>query len=192
MQKKIDISELDIPHDDIQAWERYPKYHWVYDVSRLLDAQSIKWSPYRTEVLNKKIVNMSLESNEYILDFEPSSIFIKPPEGEELVTEVYITKGEIKLIRHMDRFTGQEIQGVVGEIELRLNAFVTLYFQKFTGVISVRTIGADMYQMRLRPFSELAIDANTEAIRLTKRIYKKIDIHAIGPTAQVFRESLAS
>ena len=189
MHKKIDINELDIPHDDIQAWDRYPKFHWVYDVSRLLDAQNIKWSPFRTETLDTSVVNMNLES---ILQAQPMIIFIKNPEGHKLVTEVYITKGEIKLLRHLDKNTGKELDGIVGEVELRINAFVTLHLQKFTGVITVFSVGPDMYQMRLRPFSELAIDANTEAVKLTKRIYKKLDMHAIGPADQVFRESVAS
>jgi hypothetical protein len=191
MQKKIDINELDIPQDDIEAWERYPKYHWVYDVSRLLDAQHIKWSPFRTPELDAKIINMKLESKN-LVSYEPSVIFVKAPEGTELVSEAYITKGEIKLLRHIDKQTREEIDGIVGEVELRLNAFVTLHLQKFTGVISVNSIGPDMYQMRLRPFSELSIDTNTEVVKLKKRIYKKLDMHVSGPTAQVFRESIAS
>ena len=191
MQKKIDISELDIPHDDVEAWERYPKYNWVYDLSRLLDAQHIKWSPFRTETLDTKMVNMKLESRTHIA-FQSGYIYVKALEGNEIITEVYITKGEIKLMRHIDKKTRKEIQGVIGEIELRLSAFSTLYFQKFTGVITTESVGNDIYSIRLRPYSELAIDANTEVVKLTKRIYKKIDLHVTGLTDQVFRESFAS
>lgn len=191
MQKKIDINELDIPHNDIEAWERYPKHRWVYDLSRLLDAQHIKWSPFRTEALTSKVVNMKLESDDPWLEFDPAFIFISPPAGDEVITEVYITKGEIKLLRHIDKKTRKEIQGVIGEIELRLSAFITLHFQKFTGVITTESVGSDLYSIRLRPYSELAIDTNTEVVKLTKRIYKKLDI-AIGPTDQAFRESIAS
>ena len=193
MHKKIDITELDIPHDDIEAWERYPKHNWVYDLSRLLDAQNIKWSPFRTETLDYMEANMQLEARDpFEHKTETGFIFVKQPEGRHVITEVYITKGEIKLMRHLDRWTKEEIQGEVGEIELRLNAFSTLYFQKFSGVITAISIGSDLFSIRLRPYSESALSTNAEAVKLTKRIYKKHDIHIIGALHQVYHESFAS
>lgn len=177
MHKKIDINELDIPNDDVEAWERYPKYHWVYDVSRLLDVQNIKWSPFKTNSLKTKWLNMNLESKTPI-DYSQSYIFVNTPKGNQINTEVYIAKGEIKFLRHIDLMQ-KEIEGIIGEIELRINAFVMLHFQKFTGVISILSIGADIYGISLRPHSELAIDTNAEVIKFTKRIYKKNELEII-------------
>jgi hypothetical protein len=192
MQKKTDIQDLDIPKDDIECWERYPKHHWVYDLSRLLDAQHIKWSPYETPDLPDKTRNMYFESQKDFI-YEPAAIYIAEPEGENVWTEVFITKGEIKHMRHIDIKTRTEIPGLLGEIELRINAFVTLHFQKFTGIISVQSVGTDIYSIRLRPVSELALEANVDVFKLIKRIYKKNELnHVIGPTGQVFHEQLAS
>lgn len=192
MQKKTDIQDLDIPRDDIECWERYPKHRWVYDLSRLLDSQHIKWSPYETEELQDRTVNMYFESFKDIT-YEPAAIYITEPEGNNVWTEVFITKGEIKNLRHIDIKTKTEVAGIIGEIELRISAFVTLHFQKFTGVISVQSVGNDIYAIRLRPVSELALEANVEVIKLLKRIYKKNDNnHIVGPTGQVFQELLAS
>src|ERR1035437_4169040 len=125
MHRRIDTLDLDIPIDDIECWERYPKHHWVYDLSRLLDAQNIKWSPYETENLRDKMVNMYFDSPKDII-YETSHIYINKPDGDCILTEVYITKGEIKLTRHIDKRTRIEIQEFMGNIELRIKAFVSM------------------------------------------------------------------
>ena len=81
----------------------------------------------------------------------------------------------------------------VGDVELRISAFISIHFQKFTGVISVETIGTDIYSIRLRPLPELALVANTEVSKLIKRIYKKNDvIHINGLTDHHLHETIAS
>jgi len=190
MHKKIDIQDLDIPKDDIECWERYPKHRWIYDLSRLLDAQNIKWSPFETKNLQDLETNLNLESVKSV-PYKTSHIYINRPIGNSILSEVYITKGEIKLIRHFNPMTLVEITESVGNVELRISAFVTMYFQKFIGVITTETIGNDIVSIKLRP--RLSLAPNAEAARLIKRIYKKNDsVHIIGPTDHVFHESLAS
>lgn len=192
MQKKTEIQDLDIPECDIECWERYPKHHWVYDLSRLLDSQHIKWSPYETTELNRREQNMFFDSPREII-YEPAHIFISKPIGDEAWTEVFIIKGDIKHIRHVKRIERVYVptNDILGEIELRINAFVTLHFQKFTGVISVQSVGTDIYGIRLRPMSKLSLERNTDIIKLSKRIFKKNDIsHYYGPEGQVFHELL--
>ena len=70
MQKKTDIQEFDIPKDDIECWDRYPRHRWVYDLSRLLDSQHISWSPFITNELKFKINNIRLESQTQVT-YEP-------------------------------------------------------------------------------------------------------------------------
>lgn len=180
MHKKIEIQDLDIPEDDIECWDKYPKHRWVYDLSRLLDAQNIKWSPFKTTELPDQAVNMFLHSDKPIA-YIPAWIYISNPVGKQILAEVYIVKGEIRHIRYMDNITKQIIADDVGSIELRVSAFVSIHFQKFTGVITTETIGNEIYAMRLRPIPELALVANTEVFKFIKRIYKKNDVvHIIG------------
>jgi hypothetical protein len=175
MHKKLDTQELDIPMDDIECWERYPKHRWVYDLSRLLDAQSIGWSPFETSTLKSIVKNMHFDSLNNTV-YSTSYIFINEPQGMRIVSEVYIIRGEIKLIRYIDKQTQTEIQDSTGNIELRINAFVSMHFQKFTGIITIDLVGNDMMSVRLRPYSELDINANIDIIRLTKKIYKRKDV----------------
>jgi hypothetical protein len=190
MHKKNDTHDLDIPKDDIDCWERYSKHHWVYDLSRILDAQNIKWSPYEIEGLDREL-NIDLISNNPVVK-QPGYIYIKKLDGRHTITETYITKGEIKLMRHIDPETKKEISGLIGELDLRINAFVTLYFQKFTGVISYETYANEIFRIRLRPYLDISLEANQEVIRLMKRIYKKVDVSINGLTDQSIHETLAS
>ncbi len=189
MHRKTDIQDLDIPHDDIECWDRYPKHHWVYDLSRLLDAQNIKWSPFNVKGLSTEL-NMDLMSIS-TLDKQPGLIYITKPSGYHTITEIYITKGEIKYMRHIDD-SGLELQSLHGEVELRLNAFVTLHFQKFTGVISAETFGNEIFKIKLRPYVDISKECNQEVIKLIKRIYKKTDITLNGLTDRIHQETLAS
>lgn len=165
------MQELDIPVDDIECWERYPKHNWVYDMSRLLDSQNIKWSPYNTPIFTEKKLNINLESEKDVTQF-PGYIYTEKTFGDDMTTEVYITKGEIKLIRHI---RPADIP-LVGEIELRINAFISLHLTKFTGVITVDTQSHEIYRISLRPHTNSVHETNQEVVRLLKRIYKRIDV----------------
>lgn len=175
MQKKTDIGELDIPKDDIDCWERYPKHRWVYDISRLFDAQHIEWSPYENSIYPQRELSMKLKTELPIVR-QPGFIYTKTPKGDYLISEVFIVKGEIKLIRHIDPSTDRELPILIGEVELRLNAFVALHFVKFTGIITCETYGNEIWRAQLRPYSDSSLAINPEIIKLTKRIYRRVDI----------------
>lgn len=190
MQKKVDTVELDIPQDDIACWERYPKHRWVYDLSRLLDSQHIQWCPYETEELRYLTQNIVLYSTSNV-QCSSGVIYTKTPASPMRWTEVYIAKGEIKLMRHIDPESGP-VDYLDGGIELRLSAFVTMHFAKFTGVITCITNGNEIHRIQLRPYSELGQNTNSDILKLTKRIYKRTDITVSGPTDQSLHETLAS
>jgi len=191
VHKKTDIQELDIPKDDIECWERYPKHHWVYDLSRLLDVQNVSWSPYEVDSMPDREINIRLISDKSNTR-QPGFIYLKKPEGRHIITEVYITKGEIKLMRHIDPTSHLEMETLFGELELRLNSFVTRYFQKFTGVISVETLGNVMARIRLCGESDINRETNQEVVKLIKRIYKKSELTLSGPSDRILQETIAS
>ena len=125
--------------------------------------------------------------------YVPGWIFINNPAGKQVITEVFVTKGEIKYLRYFDNINKKILTENIGDIELRINAFVAIHFQKFTGVLSVETIGTDIYSIRLRPSPELALIADIEATKLLKRIYKKNDVvHITGLTDHLLHETILS
>ena len=183
----IKTNEVELPTTDLECWDKYPKHHWVYDMSRLLDAQNIKWSPLKTDKFNQAELNLKLNIYYEKQDDESTAgyIFIAPPSGVRRLNEVYIVKGEIKLIQHLDPDTLAVSPGTIGEVELRLNAFITLYFQKFTGVICAETYQNNIYRMSLRPLHHIDLNTTTDANKLIKKIYKKHEINAVTTTSHV-------
>ena len=120
-------------------------------------------------------------------------IYIKNPTGRQVLSEVFLIKGEIKHIRYIDKLSKEPITEYIGNIELRISAFISIHFQKFTGIISVETIGNDIYSIRLRPMPELALNTNIDTTKLVKRIYKKNDVVQVsGLTDHTLHVSIAS
>lgn len=164
-------SELDIPVDDLDCWARYPKHRWVYETSRLLDSQNIKWSPVETAEYSIHLDHLSITGNNQ--QYRSGSIYVQPFAGRHLITEVYVIKGEIKHIRHFNPETGEQLPELVGELELRINAFVSLYFTKFSGVFTCHSSGQCLYKLSLRPQSELGQKDTIETTKLIKRLFRK-------------------
>ena len=188
MHKKTELIELDFPKDDIECWWKYPRHRWVYDLSRLLDAQNIYWSPYQISgTIEIPNIKLSTLNNEKI---SSGIIYIKEPTGACYLTEVFISRGEIKHMRHIDHTSKQELLSLNGEIELKLSAFVSIYFSKFTGIISVRTVGNQIYRIILRSSSELTKEDNELIIKKAKRIYKKTEITLNGLEDRITHETL--
>lgn len=160
------MSELDIPKDDKDCWERYPKHRWVYEMTRLLDSQNIKWSPYEIDGLYNRFPNLSMHIGNICSNYL-GYIYTDVGSYDDIITEVYIVKGEIKLMRHM------HTDEIIGEIDLRIAAFVALHLQKFTGVVSATTYGHNIFSVILRPYTDPSTETNTDVIKLLKRIYKK-------------------
>jgi hypothetical protein len=188
MHKKTDMKDLDIPLDDIECWGRYPKHRWVYELTRLLDAQGIKWSLLPGNTLKSRIPAVNIDQ---VSALDAGYIYTKVKDGKLRNTEVFISKGEIKHMYHIDS-AGSLLSALEGDTELRISAFVTMHFAKFTGIISCVTYGPDIYSVRLRSIIDLSTISDQEVVRLIKRIYKKTDITLNGLTDQVFRESIAS
>lgn len=192
MHKKIENLELDIPKNDLDCWERYPKQRWVYDASRVLDAQNIKWQLTEPATPFEKIPTISLKTKtgvEHYLGYIYTDIL----PAEHLLSEVYIVKGEVKFIRQLDFHSLKEVDSLPGQLDLKINALVALYFQKFTGVISMEVRGTEIIRIQLRPsYSDLGLIDNQELIKLIKRIYRKTEITLSGLTDRVLHETLAS
>ena len=191
MHKKNEIIDLDIPKDDLECWNRYPKYRWVYDKSRLFDMQGIKWSPFPDQDLidTTSIISLSSEN----MNTKTGVIFYNKPAGPTIISEIYIAKGEIKYVRHFDADSGRTIEQIAGDIEIRIIAFISMHFQKFTGVVSAEIIGLSIFGIHLHPKnSEFALNANNDIIKIAKRIYKKSESNISGPSDQAFHEILTA
>lgn len=166
---KLELIDYDIPTSDIECWEKYPKHRWVYDLSRLCDAQDIAWNLFASDSLTYKREIIEIEDTQGV-KYSSGNIFIKEPMGEHIYSEVFISKGEIKFTRYFD--LNKNVCDVKGDIELRINAFVIMHFQKFSGIITVVVVEKNIYSAHLMSLSTLA-SFSPDAIKLIKKIYKK-------------------
>ena len=155
--KEVLIEHVEIPTSHLGTWEKYPKHRWVYETSKLLDMQNIVWSPYN---INPALA--SLDSFNYgkevkvgdslqaltTEDFVPGKVFVQDLTGERLTSLVAIFKGEIKWIGHKDD-SNVVLESINGDIELRISALISLHFQKFSGVITIDTLGKDIISVNL-------------------------------------------
>ena len=172
------INEYDIPRDDIECYNKYPRHNWVYNTTRLLDAQKIHWgliyTPELNHIMPNKLLGQELvdiqcvEGNRTGL-MEPG-IYISKPEGQRVFTDVIIQKGDIKW---MKSHHGLFIDENYGDVDLRIQAFVVLYFKKFNGCISFETIGNEIYACHLCPTITMVESYPDEAKMLLKKIFNK-------------------
>lgn len=172
MHKRIDIQDLDIPIDDYECWNKYPKHRWVYERTRLFDAQDIKWSPWQTENLTDFVDIINLCDKTGMPTRISGRIFTEEMRELQIINEIFIIKGDIKLInQYKDDI---KLENLIGDLELRLNAFIVMHFIKFTGVITATTVGHNIIDVRLHPHKDTL--SNPDTLKLLKKIYKKNEL----------------
>lgn len=162
----------DIPLTDYAAWNMYPKYRWIYSTSRLLDLQNIVWSPFYSSALCASLEEFTADNQtgNMLEEWAPNAlsdgqtvfgaIFVKPIIGECLTTDAVILKGELKWLAHHTRKADLDnnrmqvgkkvLADIRGDIELRISALAKMALPKYTGVVSVDTIGTTIVSARLR------------------------------------------
>lgn len=188
MNKRNETKDLDIPIDDIDCMSRYPKQKWVYDLTRLLDSQSVPWSLIKTSEFSQVQWIFDLEHQTEAV--QTGEIYLKPSDRQPVYTEVFVIKGEIKKHRHLSESL-EELDQNITEIDIRITAFVNLHFGKFTGVCVFKSVGNTITQVRLRPCQARYKQSSSDYLRLISRIYKK-PLIITGLTDRDLRESLAS
>lgn len=164
-------TNVDIPLDDHTAYELYPKYNWVYSTSRLLDFQSIEWSPFSMGKLTQRLDEFPLNKDGH----EPGAIYTQEIAGDKLTTDVVIMKGELKWAAHHKIEDSNKIlvDTLSGDIELRVSAMATMHFQKFAGVISVDTIGTTIVAVRLCMTADVVEQYPEDWLKRVLRIYNR-------------------
>ncbi len=167
------LLNYDFPQTDKDCWEKYPHLNWVYNTPRLLDSQHVSWAPFLTEAFTHGLeIFMYDKKLKFSGEDLPHLIYVAPPAGEQITTDVIIQKGEIRWLGHIEP-PDTISENITGEVDLCINAFVTLYFKKFTGIISVDTIGHYIYAVSLHPTWSMGSFYSEEAQKILKKIFKK-------------------
>lgn len=156
---------VDIPLDDMTAYQMYPKYNWVYSTSRIFDMQGVEWAPFPMGDLTQAHPEFPLHGS------SACEIYTKELTGDFLTTDVAVLKGHIVWAAHHDE--DGLLDDLRGDVELVISALTTLHFKKFAGIISVDTIGTKIVAVRLRMTTEMVEKYPEDWLKRVLRIYNR-------------------
>ena len=157
------------PMANKDAWNTYTKYNRVQQTSVLFDFQQVDWSPFMDDKHTCKHTAFNIE--DYVGD-----IYTVNLTGDHLTSAVAINKGEIKWIKHYTAETLVPEEEIRGSLELRIGAFVTTAFKKFSGLVSFKSIGEDVVAVDLKVDNKFINSLeDEELIKNIKRLYNRRD-----------------
>ena len=160
-----------IPTNDIIAWEKYPKYNWIYNKLELCKFSNIKSAPMPVEPTNypviiKPITNlygMGLNikkinsKEEFYENWFSNNFWMEFFEGEHLSYDIIILKGSIKFytcfLGHKDtKKLGKFLcwESVQRNLPKNAKKLINKYFKNYSGCINIETLDNNIIECHLR------------------------------------------
>lgn len=170
------LSKYNVPATDTECWNKYPKYRWLFETSKLFEAQNKKWSfvkdskfncVYQTSSFDRPFTSMFLK---YSSTATLGELYVQDADNTDTMhTDVVIRKGEITWFKHHKY--NSFIDEINAEVELRISAFIIMNFAKWNGVLSIKTISNEIYAVKCMP-SNMLTQYPEKVIEQLKKIYK--------------------
>jgi hypothetical protein len=163
--------DLKIPTDDLDSYEWFPEFRWVYDKHRIAQSQGLpcgmrSTTPKQFPVFAKPNVNlrgMGLESGiiRTRMEFEglpDGHMWMPLLSGDHISTDCAIVDGEVKWLRHALGFPWQNgmfthwIIEAEQRTELKdfLCNWVEIHMSGYSGMMNFETIDGTMIEAHLR------------------------------------------
>lgn len=163
--------DVKIPTDDIDSYEWYPKFRWVYEKLNIARSQNLASGltgdvPAEFPVFAKPNINLKgmglnsgvVHNRKEFDQLLTGQMWMPLFTGEHVSTDCAIVNGEVKWIRHALGFpwhegmfthwvieTGQRI-----ELESFLSGWVKRNMAGYTGMMNFETIGGKIIETHLR------------------------------------------
>lgn len=162
---------IDIPINDLNAWEKYPEYRWIYNKIILCEYQDIKCAPMPIEpdnypVILKPIINlygMGLNirvlknENDFYNVWYSNNFWMEFIEGEHYSYDLFIQNGNIK---YTICFRGEKDELLIGKfkyweyinksIPKIILKLVSEKFSNYTGILNAEVINDKIIECHLR------------------------------------------
>lgn len=159
------ISFKDVPKDDLAAHKVYPKFNKVYENRTLLELQKVHCSLIKENADQWQIPDYSFNQSITLIRKPPHTtnglhqmgyFWCNPIEGDRFHADVAILKGNVVWSQCYDYNLKESTvdfidKDISGNLDLKLNALVSMYLTKFTGVIEIEIIGEVIVSIHLRP-----------------------------------------
>jgi hypothetical protein len=165
-------ADVHIPIDDIDCWEWFPKYRYIYDKLYIAQSQAIACGaedelPERFPVFAKPRVNlkgMGLGSRpitspeEFRALMTPDMMWMELFTGDHVSTDCAVVKGEVKWLRHATGFAWHEgmfKHWIIHASDLpaltaHLRPWVAKVLPEYTGFVNIETIGGRIIEAQIR------------------------------------------
>jgi hypothetical protein len=162
---------LNIPTDDLDSYEWYPEFRWVYDKLKIAKSQNLPCGtrhdvPQTFPVFAKPNINLRgmgldsriIQTSTELASLPDNHMWMELLSGEHISTDCAIVKGELKWIRHALGFpwtSGMFTHWVIENTQrLELNYFISIWIRDnlahYTGMINIETIGGKIIEVHLR------------------------------------------
>ncbi len=163
--------DVNVPTDDLDSFEWFPKFRWVYDKLQIARSQGLACgtpdvAPSAFPVFAKPNVNlrgMGLNSGIVRTQSEldalpPGHMWMQMLTGEHISTDLAIVRGEVKWHCnalgqpwHQGMFTHWVIENSQRhELNQYLANWIATNLPEYTGMLNVETIGGKMIEVHLR------------------------------------------
>jgi len=165
-------TSVNIPTEDADAWQWYPRQRWVYDKLAVALSQELAAGPHGTPpprfpVFSKPIVNLKgmgvgsriLNSQaDYDAHYAPGHFWMRLLEGRHVSSDVAVVAGEPCWWRHVTGTPAGEgtfdVWTVHGEpdadIETHCGHWIRRHLPGYTGMLNLETIGGRIIEVHLR------------------------------------------
>src|SRR5260221_13583581 len=113
---------VNIPTEDCDAWEWYPRQRWVYDKIAIAQGQGLECGPHGTPpprfpVFSKPMINLKgmgvgsrvlRSAAEYDTHYAPGHMWMRLLQGRHVSSDVAVVDGEPRWWRHVTGRPGRE------------------------------------------------------------------------------------
>lgn len=152
----------DIPKTDIEAYLKYPKLQSVYQIRNLLELQKVHCSLINENAEQWQVPDFSFDFSRILIRQPPNNIksnfllgyfFSEPLKGDSFHADVAILKGNVmwsQSFAYTPELTLIDKE-ISGNLDLKLNALVTMLLHKFTGLIEIEIKGEVIVCIHLKP-----------------------------------------
>ena len=163
-----------IPVSDVNAYQLYPEFNWIYDKTKICKTQNILYAPTPIEsaeypVFVKPITNLwgmgagAHPIHSYIEmkeTFQPGCFWMPYYKGPHNSSDCVIINGELIWVCHAEGFPFTNLPGTFDYWEIKPNDildiciliidWVRLYLPTYTGMLNIETIGDKIIEVHLR------------------------------------------
>lgn len=164
-------SDVNIPTDDIDSYEWYPQFRWVYDKLTIARSQGIAcgkrddcpkvWPVFAKPNINLRGMGLgscAIHTQAELAAVPEDHMWMELLSGQHISSDVAVVTGNVKWLRHALGFPwikGMFTHWVIDNtqhVELNhfLSAWIAANLSGYTGMLNVETIGGKIIEVHLR------------------------------------------